>query len=198
LAAKRKVEVLPPGKPLMNSHHVSRLDTVGAIRREQAKIYRMAAKGQISSAEAARLIFCLREVRSSVESEPPIQSLRVGSVINVSSIAEGQQYAPGGKVLLPLQEADKAWKAWHGGAAAWKEYLGSILMMDSAAYQHLVSLQPSELESVPALEHLAEVVPLHCSDRVERFSEGALIDGYITEIGGEDGVAPEGPPDAVA
>jgi hypothetical protein len=181
LAAKRKVEVLPPGKPLMNSHHVSRLDTVGAIRREQAKIYRMAAKGQISSAEAARLIFCLREVRSSVESEPPIQSQGVGSIINILPIAAGTHFS---------KEAC--------------EHLARTGQLPTDAVFTLIE-EPTP-ESVPALERLeAEVVPLHRSDRVERFPEGApaadvdcLIDDCITGLNKIEDEAPETPPDAAA
>ena len=61
-------------------------------------------------------------------------------------------------------------------------------------------------ESVPALERLeAEVVPLHRSDCVERFPEGApaadvdcLIDDCITGLNKIEDEAPETPPDATA
>jgi hypothetical protein len=132
-------------------------------------------------AEAARLIFCLREVRSSVESEPPIQSHGVGCVINVQPIAAGTFFT---------REAC--------------EHLARTGQLPPGAMFTLI--EGTAPESVPALERLeADVVPLHRSDRVERFPEGVpaadidcLIDDGITGLGKIEDEAPETPPDAAA
>jgi hypothetical protein len=47
-------------------------------------------------------------------------------VVNIIPIAQGNQYAPGGKVLLPSEECIKAWEAWRGGNDAWQLYLKEI------------------------------------------------------------------------
>jgi hypothetical protein len=49
-----------------------------------------------------------------------------GPVVNVRSVAEGQQFLPGNEVLMPFDEATKAWKAYNGGAETWAAYLQSV------------------------------------------------------------------------
>ena len=39
-------------------------------------------------------------------------------IVNVSSVATGQQFAPGNEVLLPFEMATAAWKAFNAGARA--------------------------------------------------------------------------------
>lgn len=45
------------------------LNTIGGIAAEQARIYRATINDRIPAAEAARLVYILREVRSSIEAE---------------------------------------------------------------------------------------------------------------------------------
>jgi hypothetical protein len=48
-----------------------KLDTVRGVAMEQGRLYRLAVNKTISTAEAARLTYILREVRCSLESIPP-------------------------------------------------------------------------------------------------------------------------------
>ena len=44
----------------------------------------------------------------------------------INSVTCGQQFLPGGKVLMPEQEAVLAWKAYRAGAEAWQSYLRQV------------------------------------------------------------------------
>ena len=45
------------------------LDTLAGVRREMARLYRLTLNGRLRSEDMARLIYALREIRSSIEAE---------------------------------------------------------------------------------------------------------------------------------
>jgi hypothetical protein len=67
------------------------LDTLAGLRSETARIYRATINERIKSAESARLVYILREIRSSIEAEAAAKAAQViatpGDVtINSSSV----------------------------------------------------------------------------------------------------------------
>ena len=45
------------------------LDTVAAVRKEMARVYRLALNGRIQSDEMTRFIYALKEIRACLEAE---------------------------------------------------------------------------------------------------------------------------------
>jgi hypothetical protein len=67
--------------------------------------------------------------------------------INVHSVAEGQQFAPGNTVLMPFDEAAKAWSANNAGKEAWENYLLEVEpQLTKGAYEALCLVPPLERE----------------------------------------------------
>ena len=62
LTQKPKAEVLSP-------HNAMALDTVAAVRKEMARVYRLALNGRIRSDEMTRFIYALKEIRACLEAE---------------------------------------------------------------------------------------------------------------------------------
>jgi hypothetical protein len=109
---------------------------------------------------------------------PPDQPEKVvGSpiVVNVIPIAQGQMFLPGGKVLMPGDEAAKAWEAFHGGDESWAAYLQSAEGMPTvAAFENLRQVVPGEHETLPRPNHappLQLVSPSPDDDMVRRKAE---------------------------
>lgn len=46
---------------------IGRLDSVGGVVREMAKVYREARRGELKTEEGTRLIYMLREIRGALE-----------------------------------------------------------------------------------------------------------------------------------
>ena len=87
----------------------------------------------------------LRSGLSETIERPPSSS---PTTINVSSVAEGQQFSPGTpdlRVLMPFDEAGVCWTAYHGGAESWKTYLVE-------AEGHLTRKSFENLSRVPPLD----------------------------------------------
>ena len=79
----------------------------------------------------------------------PELSRAPGVVVNVSSVAEGQQFAPGNEVLMPFEESAKAWKAYNAGAETWKTYLTEIEgQLTQAAFENLSRVVPLDRETL--------------------------------------------------
>jgi hypothetical protein len=77
--------------------------------------------------------------------QPPELPAGPGVIINLRSAAEGQQFAPGNEVLMPFEDAGKAWAAFNNGPNVWKEYLQEIeASLTLAAFQKLCALVPPE------------------------------------------------------
>jgi hypothetical protein len=86
--------------------------------------------------------------------EQPEKPAGPAIVVNVSPVAEGQQFAPGHKVLLPFDEAGKAWAAHNGGAETWATYLQEIEpQLTKAAFENLRQVVPSERETLMLRDH---------------------------------------------
>jgi hypothetical protein len=62
LNQKPKAEVLPP-------RNAMRLDSLGAVRREMARIYRLGLNGKLPSDEMTRFTYVLKELRACIEAE---------------------------------------------------------------------------------------------------------------------------------
>lgn len=84
-----------------------------------------------------------------------------GVVVNISSVAEGQQFAPGNEVLMPFEEAGKAWAAHNGGAETWKTYLAEIEpKLTLKSYEALCRVTPLERKALALSEApLLHLVP---------------------------------------
>jgi hypothetical protein len=63
-------QVLPP---IVSGKNTAKLDSQKAVRLEMAKLYRMVMSGKLPSDVAARLVYILKEVRSAIEAEPPVE-----------------------------------------------------------------------------------------------------------------------------
>ena len=72
-----------------HGRHPVHLDTVGGVAREMARLYRLAINQRIKSAEAARLVYILREVRSSLEAIPLAPAADKPTVVNIVSVPSG-------------------------------------------------------------------------------------------------------------
>ena len=60
---------------------------------------------------------------------PQIETPRAPAIINISSVASGQQFSPGTpdlRVLMPFDEARACWAAYNGGCESWAAYLVEI------------------------------------------------------------------------
>jgi hypothetical protein len=69
--------------PPLNVNHTQRLDTLRSIRIEQSRLYRAAIRGRLPSDELGRLVYALKEIRSTLEAEiasMPDKPLQVGNV----------------------------------------------------------------------------------------------------------------------
>jgi hypothetical protein len=64
LTQKQKAEVLSP-----HTHNATRLDSLGAVRREMARIYRLGLNGKLPSDEMTRFTYVLKELRACIEAE---------------------------------------------------------------------------------------------------------------------------------
>jgi len=62
LTNQLKADVLSPRNAMS-------LDTVAAVRKEMARVYRLALNGRIQSDEMARLVYALKEIRACLEAE---------------------------------------------------------------------------------------------------------------------------------
>ena len=62
LTRKPNAEVLSPRNKMA-------LDTVGGVRGEMARLYRLALNGRIPSDEMTRFIYALKEIRACLEAE---------------------------------------------------------------------------------------------------------------------------------
>lgn len=45
------------------------LDTIGGVRNEMARVYRLSLNGKIGSQEMTRLVYALKEIRACLEAE---------------------------------------------------------------------------------------------------------------------------------
>ena len=63
LSQRQKIEVLLPPQ------HTASLNTLRGVRREMCRVYRGVANGRISSDEATRRIYILKEIRAALEAE---------------------------------------------------------------------------------------------------------------------------------
>ena len=69
--------------------------------------------------------------------EQPPEASGGSMIVNVSSVATGQQFAPGNEVLLPFEMATGL-KAFNAGAESWAAYLQSIEgQLTRAAFENL-------------------------------------------------------------
>jgi hypothetical protein len=84
-----------------------------------------------------------------------------GVIVNVRSIAEGQQFLPGNEVLMPFEEATKAWLAYNGGVETWAAYLQLIEgQLTKAAFENLSRVPPFSREGLASRETpLLHLVP---------------------------------------
>jgi hypothetical protein len=64
LSEKPKIELLSP-----LSRNAMRLDSIGAVRREMARIYRLGLNGKLPSDEMTRFTYVLKELRACIEAE---------------------------------------------------------------------------------------------------------------------------------
>jgi len=62
LTNQLKADVLSPRNAMS-------LDTVAAVRKEMARVYRLALNGRIQSDEMTRFIYALKEIRACLEAE---------------------------------------------------------------------------------------------------------------------------------
>jgi hypothetical protein len=93
--------------------------------------------------------------------QPPELPAGPGVIINIRSAAEGQQFAAGNEVLMPFEDAGKAWAAFNKGPNVWKEYLQEIeASLTLAAFQKLCALVPPEpkfdASKIVQLRHLTD------------------------------------------
>lgn len=93
MGRKKLPEVYSP----INVNHTARLDSLRAIRIEQARLYRAAIRGRLPSDEMTRLVYALKEIRSTLEAEiaakeieapTPIQEVRIRSIPSTYCIDE--------------------------------------------------------------------------------------------------------------
>ena len=63
LSQRQKLEVLLPPQ------HTASLNTLRGVRREMCRVYRGVANGRVSSDEATRRIYILKEIRAALEAE---------------------------------------------------------------------------------------------------------------------------------
>ena len=63
LSQRQKIEVLLPPQ------HTASLNTLRGVRREMCRVYRGVANGRVSSDEATRRIYILKEIRAALEAE---------------------------------------------------------------------------------------------------------------------------------
>ena len=77
--------------------------------------------------------------------------------IIVRAIDCGQQFAPGGEVLLPFEEAGLAHKAFNAGVETWKAYLVQIEgQLTLASFQKLSGLEAPEPRPVPNASNVVQ------------------------------------------
>ena len=68
----------------------------------RVEIYRLAVNQKITTAEAARLTYILREVRCSLEAVPPEPEVQSPTTINIVSVPPGHVYANGEFKQMPF------------------------------------------------------------------------------------------------
>ena len=84
-----------------------RLATAEDIRKEMAKVYRQAKRGQIATAEATRLVYILGEIRKAIETET--LEAQVAELERLYDQRTGIPHsAPGGRLAAPLRAVDAA------------------------------------------------------------------------------------------
>ena len=83
------------------------------------------------------------------------------AIINISTIAEGQQFLPGGEVLMPFEEAREVWRAFNAGPEAWNACLQTIeSKLTLKAFESLCRVPPLERKALALSETpLLSLVP---------------------------------------
>ena len=77
------------------------------------------------------------------------KSMEMPTVVHIRSVAEGQQFAPGGEVLMPFDMAHLAWTAYKAGAEPWAAYLQTIEpKLTRSAFENLRCVVPLEREAL--------------------------------------------------
>jgi hypothetical protein len=75
-------------------------------------------------------------------------------IVNVRPVAEGNQFAPGNKVLLPCESCAEAWQAYRSGEEAWQAFLKEIEpQLTKAAFENLSLVVPPEPDNVVNLRN---------------------------------------------
>jgi hypothetical protein len=135
-----------PNKPIRER---AKLDTAEQINFELKKLYRLYVNKKITAAEMSRrreLLIALRAgLPETIErpQSPP-------TPIHISTVAAGQQFLPGGEILMPFDEAGKVWRAYNAGAEVWSAYLLELEpKLTRAAFENLCL--------VPSLERSREL-----------------------------------------
>ena len=83
MGRKARPQVLPP---IVSGKNTAKLDSQKAVRLEMAKLYRLVLNGKLPSDVAARLVYILKEVRSTLEAEPPPMPASAEAITKVSMI----------------------------------------------------------------------------------------------------------------
>jgi hypothetical protein len=128
----------------------TRIDTTERVNEELRRTYRLFINKEITHAEMSRrreLLVALRSgMADPIEKPKDLEAPTPPPTIN--GILEGNAFTPGepdDRILLPFDEAGRAWKAHNAGKETWKMYLTEIEPM-------LTKAQIERLSRVPALE----------------------------------------------
>ena len=126
----------------------AKIDTPEDINRELKKLYRLHANKQITATELKSRRETLVALRAGMPDPIEHPKAPAVSALCITTIAEGQQYAPGNEVLMPFELAAEVWRAHNAGKEAWQAYLSAIEgQLTLKAFQ--------SLSRVPALERKA-------------------------------------------
>ena len=166
-----------PTKPIKER---AKLNTVEEVNFEIRKLYRRYSNGEITSAVLSRRVATLVALRSGLPETIERPKAPELPIINIHTAAEGQQFAPGNTVLLPFEEAARAWKAYNAGRDAWQAYLAEIEgQLTQAAFENLCRVVPRPAE----LSALAISAPV----RVEIDAEPIVTFPHLVSESPDDG-----------
>jgi hypothetical protein len=142
---------------------------------------------------------------------PPPKPVGPGITVNISSVAEGQQFSPGTpdlRILMPFDEAGACWTAYHGGCETWAAYLIEVEgHLTRKAFENLSRVPPLERakflpDEAPSL-HLvpkapADTLEAQLGAQLDALPREELLSMTVGELMARAGVDPKhiGPDDA--